>query len=154
MVYIVTDRLKWLTGFINTVSYRPKILKMWDASPGFGPLWGRELIVWGTCFIIIIIIWLYRPRRALASPFCVFLTMIVLQEWFVTSFIGRTVCQMRLFEYIRVEGGAMFMKYFKGWHMLEEWSASRTGLAVSPGKDFGYHWIGGWVCFRAGLDRG
>jgi hypothetical protein len=33
-----------------------------------------------------------------------------------------------------------------------EWSASRPGRALLPGKNPGTHWIGGWVGLRAGLD--
>jgi hypothetical protein len=33
-----------------------------------------------------------------------------------------------------------------------ESSASRPSRDLSPGKDFGTHWIGGWVDLRAGMD--
>jgi hypothetical protein len=33
-----------------------------------------------------------------------------------------------------------------------EWSASRPGRFLSPGKDPGTHWIGGWMGLRPGLD--
>jgi hypothetical protein len=35
-----------------------------------------------------------------------------------------------------------------------EWSASRPGRALPPGKGPPVHWIGGWVGPRAGLDAG
>jgi hypothetical protein len=34
-----------------------------------------------------------------------------------------------------------------------EWSGSRSGRALPPGKDHRYHWTGGSVGSRAGLDR-
>jgi hypothetical protein len=34
----------------------------------------------------------------------------------------------------------------------DEWSASCPGRLLSPGRDPGTHWIGGWVDLRAGLD--
>jgi hypothetical protein len=34
----------------------------------------------------------------------------------------------------------------------DEWSASRPGRALPPGKDPGIHWIGDLVGLRAGLD--
>jgi hypothetical protein len=33
-----------------------------------------------------------------------------------------------------------------------EWSASRPGRALPPGKNDGTQWIGGWVGLRPGLD--
>jgi hypothetical protein len=33
-----------------------------------------------------------------------------------------------------------------------EWSVSRRGRALRPGKDPGTHCTGGWVGLRAGLD--
>jgi hypothetical protein len=33
-----------------------------------------------------------------------------------------------------------------------EWSASRPGRTLPPGKDLGTHCTGGWVGPRAGLD--
>jgi hypothetical protein len=34
----------------------------------------------------------------------------------------------------------------------DEWSASRPGLFILGEKASGTHWLGGWVCPRAGLD--
>jgi hypothetical protein len=36
-------------------------------------------------------------------------------------FIGWTLCQICLFEFIWVEGGAMFMKLFKGAQAIKVW---------------------------------
>jgi hypothetical protein len=56
-------------------------------------------------------------------------------------------------------GGALSERRYSSYSLLtsalegDEWSASRTGRVLPPGKEpLGTHFIGGWVGPRAGLD--
>jgi hypothetical protein len=53
---------------------------------------------------------------------------------------------------LRGRGGIAPTHSWPRHYMGGEWSASRPGRALPPGKDPGTNCTGGWVCPRAGLD--